>query len=89
LHNEYLAPRYKRPQAIGANAVPLTGLPSDNLNRRTAMIAMPALIKAYLRMGGVVGAGAYVDHGFGTTDVCMILDATQLSARQRAYLGDF
>jgi putative hemolysin len=88
LHNEYLAPLYKRPQAIGANAVPLAGLPSEELDRRAAMIAMPALIKAYLRMGGVVGNGAYVDHSFGTTDVCMILDATQLSARQRAYLGD-
>ena len=51
------------------------------------MIAMPALIKAYLRMGGVVGDGAYVDAAFGTTDVCMILETAQLNARQRALLG--
>ena len=42
----------------------------------------PALIKAYLRLGGFVGDGAYVDHEFNTTDVCLILDTARMNERQ-------
>ena len=38
------------------------------------MVAVPSLIKAYLRLGGFVGDGAYVDHAFNTTDVCLVMD---------------
>jgi putative hemolysin len=87
LHDKHRAPPALRPQARGDTAVPLNQLPVDALDRRAAMVEMPALIKAYLRMGGVVGDGAYVDHDFKTTDVCMILDTAQLTDRQRAFLG--
>jgi putative hemolysin len=47
------------------------------------------LIKAYLRLGGVVGEGAFVDHEFNTTDVCLIMDTAKLNARQsRIYSGE-
>ena len=38
------------------------------------MAAIPALIKAYLRLGGFVGDGAWIDHAFNTTDVCLVMD---------------
>jgi len=57
---------------------------ADALDRRAAMLQMPPLIKAYLRLGGHVGEGAYVDHAFNTTDVCLIMDTARLSATQRA-----
>jgi putative hemolysin len=53
------------------------------------MRAVPALIKAYLRLGGCVGEGAFVDHAFNTIDVCLVMDTARLSARQRAlYSGE-
>jgi lyso-ornithine lipid O-acyltransferase len=47
------------------------------------MAATPALIKAYLRLGGFVGDGAFIDHEFNTTDVCLVMDTGQMSARHR------
>jgi len=64
-------------------------VPVDRLDRRAAMLAVPALIKAYLRLGGFVGEGAFVDHGFNTIDVCLVLDTARMNERQRRiYTGD-
>ena len=52
-------------------------------------LAMPALIKAYLRLGGYIGEGAFVDFAFKTVDVCLILDRDSISTRQKMlYSGD-
>ena len=59
-------------------------MPEDRIDRRRAMLAVPALIKAYLRLGGCVGEGAYVDHAFNTTDVCLVMDTARMTERQRA-----
>ena len=48
------------------------------------MKAMPALIKAYLRLGGFIGDGGFIDHAFNTIDVCLVLDTARMNARQRA-----
>ena len=47
------------------------------------MVQVPALIKAYLRLGGFVGQGAWIDTAFNTTDVCLILDTAHMNDRQR------
>ena len=67
----------------------------EALDRPAAVRQMPALIKAYLRLGGTVGEGAFVDHAFNTVDICLILerDAIQgvaaYDARRRAgHMGD-
>ena len=59
-------------------------LPQRQFDKKQALRATPALIKAYLRLGGAVGQGAFVDHAFNTTDVCMILDVAKMNAKQRA-----
>lgn len=87
LHQNYLAPAHLRPTAIGKAALAAIDFAETPFDHRDAMIAMPSLIKAYLRMGGVVGEGAYVDNAFGTTDVCMILETNKLTAVQRSFLG--
>lgn len=79
LQIHHLAPPELR---VRAQDVPL--LAPDRLDRRAAMLAMPALIKAYLRLGGVVGQGVYIDHDFNTIDVCMILDLQAMTPAQRA-----
>lgn len=58
-------------------------LPMDAIDRARALRATPALIKAYVRLGGYVGDGAFIDRDFNTTDVCLILDTARLTDRQR------
>ena len=68
--------------------LPRRGEP-DAVDRVRAMRGVPALIKAYLRLGGVVGDGAFVDEAFNTTDVCLVLDTARLSERDlRRFTSD-
>ena len=60
-------------------------VPADQLDRKAAMAGTPALIKAYLRLGGFVGQGAWIDHDFNTTDVCLVMDTTKMSAKHRDF----
>jgi len=60
---------------------------TTDINRVAAMKKMPSLIKAYLRLGGVVGDGAFLDHAFNTTDVFLILDTAAMNDRQKAIYG--
>ena len=86
LHYNHLAPIDLRVRAKTYQPMDLIG--PDALDRRRAMVDTPALIKAYLRLGGCVGDGAYVDHSFNTTDVCLILDTARMSESQkRIYAG--
>ncbi|MCE2750146.1 MAG: ornithine-acyl-ACP acyltransferase, partial [Rhodobacter sp.] len=50
-----------------------------------AMVATPSLIKAYLRLGGFVGEGAWIDRAFNTTDVCLVMDTARMSEKHRAF----
>lgn len=84
LHHRFLAPEGIRPNARGENAVAMDILESEQIDRRQAMVCIPALIKGYLRLGGMVGQGAWIDHAFNTTDVCLVLDTERMNARQRS-----
>ncbi|APZ54296.1 GNAT family N-acetyltransferase [Salipiger abyssi] len=79
LHRRHLAPEPLRVRSRRFQSMDL--IPEAEIDRRQAMREVPALIKGYLRLGGVVGEGAYVDHAFNTTDVCLIMDTAQLNAR--------
>lgn len=81
LHANHLAPRELRPRSVTYQ--PMNLMPSEKINRPAAMKATPALIKAYLRLGGVVGDGAFIDHAFNTVDICLVMDTAAMSARHR------
>lgn len=85
LHHHHLAPDALRVRARGAARVGMDLVPPDRLDRKAAMAGTPALIKAYLRLGGFVGDGAFVDHAFNTTDVCLVMDTAHMSARHRDF----
>lgn len=87
LHHRHLAPCDLRVRALDTAFQRMDLLPEDQLNRPAAMRAVPALIKGYLRLGGVVGEGAFVDHAFNTTDVCLILDTARMSEGQARIYG--
>ncbi|HSG37041.1 MAG TPA: GNAT family N-acyltransferase [Paracoccaceae bacterium] len=84
LHYRHLAPEDIRVRAVEETFQRMDLIPEDQIDRRRAMAQTPALIKAYLRIGGFVGEGAYVDHAFNTTDVCLILDTARMNEAQRA-----
>ncbi len=85
LHHHHLAPPNLRVTARPEQRQEMNLIAPDRLSRATAMAQTPALIKAYLRLGGFVGDGAWVDHGFNTTDVCLLMDTENMSEKHRAY----
>lgn len=82
LHHRHLAPDSLRVKAHSKGLQRMDLIPEADFDRRKAMVQIPALIKAYLRLGGVVGEGAFVDHTFNTTDVCLIMDTANMNPRQ-------
>lgn len=88
LHHHHLAPAALRPVARAPHYQRMDLITPEALDRRAAMTAMPALIKAYLRLGGVVGDGAWIDHDFNTTDVFLLMDTAAMSERHRQYYQD-
>lgn len=84
LFDAHAAPSGLTVTSLATPSEALASLPAETIDRRAALTQMPALIKSYLRLGGVVGQGAYVDHAFNTIDVCLILEARRLTARHRA-----
>lgn len=85
LHHHHLAPESLRPVARPAHRQEMNLIPDAQIDRRAAMVGTPALIKAYLRFGGFVGDGAWIDHAFNTTDVCLVMDTVRMSARHRDF----
>lgn len=85
LHHHHLAPEAIRPRARAPGYQPMDLVPAETLDRRAAMTGMPALIKAYLRLGGTVGEGAYLDRAFNTTDVFLMVDTKAMSEKHRRF----
>lgn len=87
LHHNYLAPEHLRVRALDAHYTPMDRMPVDQIDKRRALQKIPSLIKAYLRLGGFVGDGAFVDHDFNTVDVCLIMDTEKMAEKYRAFYG--
>jgi len=85
MHQHALAPASLRVSALPEHAadLPETRLSCDG--RRSALKALPPLIKAYLRLGAWIGEGAATDRQFRTTDVFVLLPVTRIPARYHAY----
>lgn len=83
LYHNHLAPENLRVRARPAHYQRMDLLPPEQVDRREAIVQTPSLIKAYLRLGGCVGEGAWIDHAFNTTDVCLVMDTARMNARQK------
>ena len=84
LHHRYLAPPELRPVARSAGFQRMDLIAQSELDRPTAIREIPALIKAYLRLGGFVGQGAYCDRAFNCIDVCLVMDVARIPDKARA-----
>lgn len=86
LHHHHLAPPALRPKALDQHYVGLDLMPVEEIDKAAARQALPPLIKGYLRLGGYIGDGAYIDRNFGTTDVCIVVQTDLVSDRYRRNL---
>lgn len=84
LFANHLAPEELRPRVHPARAARWTALDPASYDPRRALLAMPPLVKAYLRVGAMVGDGAFVDHAFNTVDVCVVMPVEKMSERYAA-----
>ncbi len=82
LHHRHLAPPSLRVRAHDNAFQNMDMIAEKDINRAAAMVRVPSLIKAYLRLGGCVGEGAFVDQTFNTTDVFLIMDTADMNTRQ-------
>ena len=63
-------------------------MPEVFVDEEEAFRQMPPLIKGYLRVGADFGKGVYIDKGFNTYDVFVILQTKNISATyQKHFLG--
>jgi putative hemolysin len=62
-------------------------MPVEAVNPKAALMALPPLIKGYLRLGAMIGNGAVVDQAFNTTDVLVVLPIASISSRYVNYYG--
>jgi putative hemolysin len=81
LHHFHLAPPGLRPQALPARYVSMNLLAKDAIDAKAAMRDLPPMIKGYLRLGGVVGEGAVIDHDFNTVDVLVYVDMRNVTQK--------
>ncbi|WP_119301573.1 GNAT family N-acetyltransferase [Dongia deserti] len=73
LYHRHLAPAEYRPRALPERYVSMNMMSIEEINEKRAFMALPPLIKGYLRLGGFVGDGAVIDPQFGTVDVSVIV----------------
>jgi L-ornithine Nalpha-acyltransferase len=85
LFHHHLSPPDLRVRAHGSGRAEMDLLPESAVDRTAARAALPTLIRAYLRLGGTVGDGAFVDRAFNTVDVCLMMDTARMSPRHRDF----
>ncbi|NOX39480.1 MAG: GNAT family N-acetyltransferase [Alphaproteobacteria bacterium] len=83
LHQNHLAPPDSRVRARTPNRQEMALIPPRQIEQKLAMSQTPALINAYLRLGGCVGDGAFIDYNFNTIDVCLMMDTERMSLRHK------
>jgi putative hemolysin len=62
-------------------------LPAEAINLKSALGALPPLIKGYLRVGARIGDGCVIDSQFGTVDVFIVMPVKEIAARYVSYYG--
>lgn len=81
LYHHHLAPPELRARTLPQHHVPMDTLPISAIDVRAAQRALPPLVKGYLRVGAMVGDGAFVDHQFNTTDVFVVMPVEKIASR--------
>ena len=81
------APAEWNVRALPERYIPMQRKDAPHLDAKTALRALPPLIKGYLRLGCYIGEGAVADAQFNTTDVLIILPVSNINPRFFAHFG--
>jgi len=81
LYHHHLAPPALRARALPERYLAMNVIAPGDIAPRAALRLLPPLLKGYLRLGGFVGEGAVIDHDFGTTDVCVVVETESITDR--------
>lgn len=92
LHYHHLAPPALRAKTLPEHYVDMRMLPREafdpnavfndlKVDPRSGANSLPSLIKGYIRVGGFVGDGAFIDHQFNTTDIFIIVKTDLITSR--------
>jgi len=73
--------------AASAYSASMDMMPVEAVDMKAALVAMPPLIKGYLRLGAKFAGTAVIDRAFNTTDVMVILPVATISERYVRYYG--
>ncbi len=85
LHQNHLAPEDLRVSVRNEQGTNLDLIPADQIDQKKALLDMPSLIRGYLRLGGFVGNGAFLDYSFNTIDVCIVIDTNRMATTRREF----
>ena len=72
-------------RAVSGRYCPMDLMPPEAMSMKSAIAAMPPLIKGYLRVGAKIGDGCVIDHQFGTVDVFIVMPVKEIAARYVSY----
>jgi L-ornithine Nalpha-acyltransferase len=87
MHHHYRAKGVWRAKALPERYSKMDLMPAEAINLKQAMLALPPLLKAYLRVGAMIGEGCVIDSDFGTTDVFIVLPVAKIAQRYIRHYG--
>lgn len=85
LHHFHPTGEGMKVRALPERYVDMNLVAKEAIDARRVWKAMPPLVKAYLRLGGVIGDGAVVDDQFGTIDVFVMVSMDRVGSRYYAH----
>jgi len=81
LYYNHLAPEDLRVKALPERHVEMRRVDPETIDARRALVALPPLLKGYLRAGAFIGDGAVIDAQFNTIDICVIVKTDLITGR--------
>ena len=81
LYHEHLVPDDLYVKAVPSRYERMNFMDKDSYDSRSALRALPPLIKGYLRLGCFVGDGVVIDAQFNTSDVFILLPVERITKR--------
>lgn len=72
-------------RAVAGRYCPMDLVPAEAVAMKSALTAMPPLIKGYLRVGARIGDGCVIDRQFGTVDVFIVMPVKEIATRYVSY----
>jgi L-ornithine Nalpha-acyltransferase len=87
LYHYHLAEEGLRARALPHVYVDMNLMPKEKIDRKKAFQKLEPLIKGYLRIGAMIGDGAYIDPQFNSIDVCIIMPTKFITGRYARHYG--